>query len=447
MTSLLFLLVLAGDLDAAEKALEKGEHRQAIELLGDLADREDPDIRALIVLGRAFLGLREYEGAVDPLLSASDARPDDKELARDAAWACWGAASGQFARAYIDDARRYAKRSRDPLLVADLDHAATEFEAALEGYRALDKKTLHVATRIAECLAGLGRDAEAKEAYGVALEEAIRTGNLDAGWRTAFAGEKVGRLLTWLDTRVADAPDDFRARLYRGYARATLLMYREAVEDLRWVVKSRPDYDAGKARLCLVLLQWGAKQQRPDALAESERLARELLARDSRQRDALDALSFLASYAWSNRDVPRSYALLKHLRGLDPEDRITALNFGAMARRLGHYGEAVEAFDVLLAIDPEDPDVLNDYGILKDAMGDRAAAVALWKRVLQVEDDNLNAMENLFTHSWEQGDQTAARAYLVRGLEAARRRGDEGLVGRWSWFRDRLLWASNGFGG
>ena len=103
MTSLLLLLLLAGDLDAAEKALEKGEHRQAIELLGDLADGEDPDVRALIVLGRAFLGLREYEGAVDPLLNASDARPDDKELARDAAWACWGAASGQFARAYLED--------------------------------------------------------------------------------------------------------------------------------------------------------------------------------------------------------------------------------------------------------------------------------------------------------------------------------------------------------
>ena len=121
------------------------------------------------------------------------------------------------------------------------------------------------------------------------------------------------------------------------------------------------------------------------------------------------------------------------------------------AGRTGHaeavrveFDEAGVAYERLLEVSEEDPDVMNDLAILRDGMGDRAGAVALWERVLNEEPDNLNALENLFTHTWERGEGAAAREYLRRGLEAARRR--NGPVDRWLWFQDRLLWTPVGFG-
>ena len=85
MSSLLLGLLLAlaaGDLDGAEKALDEGQPERALELLRDLADTEEAPQRALLVAGRAYLALREYEAAVDPLLRASDRAPEDRQLAR-----------------------------------------------------------------------------------------------------------------------------------------------------------------------------------------------------------------------------------------------------------------------------------------------------------------------------------------------------------------------------
>ncbi|MHC4956230.1 MAG: multiheme c-type cytochrome, partial [Planctomycetota bacterium] len=87
VTGFLLLLLVSGDLAGAEKALAAGQAEKAIALVGDLADADDADVRALLVLGRAHLLLLDYESAVDPLLRALDKTPEDKKLARDAAWA------------------------------------------------------------------------------------------------------------------------------------------------------------------------------------------------------------------------------------------------------------------------------------------------------------------------------------------------------------------------
>jgi tetratricopeptide (TPR) repeat protein len=447
---LALLLLLPGDVDAAQKALDAGKPNEAIRLLGDLPDQEEVDWRTNAVLGRAHLRLREYEAAVEPLLRAAEERPDDKPLARDAAYACWGSAKGIYARAYLDDALRMARKSGDALLIADIQYALGDFEEALQGYEGVKENPttrLHVLNRIAECLGGLGRTEAAQEAHGAALEEAIRGEDLLAAYRSAFAAEKAGRLLNWLDERIAANPKDPWAHLYRGYTRARLLMFGEAAADLRIAVKARPDDLDAQSQLCRALIRLGLNEQRKEALEEGEAVARGILAKDAGQPGAWEALRWLAWHYWVTRDVERSYRLLKHLHALDPEEADVGLNFAAMARRLGHHEESRKTYEILLDAYPDDPDALNDLGILRDGLGDRAGAAELWSRVLDEDRENLNALENLFTAAWERGDRAAMEELAKRGLEAARRAKKEGSIARWIWFADRLSWAPTGHGG
>ena len=445
--ALMLLLAAPADLDAAEKALADGRAREALELLGDLADRDDADVRAWIVQGRAYLALQGYTAAVEPLLRASDARPDDRALARDAAWACWGSAQGAYARAYLEDAIRMAVRSGDLLLLADLHVDAGNLAEAVDAYgkaEVPESETLRVRMRVAECLRALGRDG-ATEAFAEALEEALRRGDLASAYKAAFAAERAGRFMAWLDEKLAATPDDLDLRLYRAYARAASLLYAEAAADLRVVLGKRPDFLAAKDQLSAVLIAEGQRRQKADLVDEGERIGREVLEAEPTNQSAWQRMSWLAGTYWTDGRVQRSYDLLKFLHGLDPEDVNTGLNFGAMARRLGHYEEARTAYEGLLEGAPGDPDVLNDLAILVDGMGERARAVELWEMVLSEDPYNLNALENLYTHAWERGDAVALETLLARGLDAATRR--DGPVARWHWFRDRLLWAPSGFGG
>ena len=446
MGSLLVILLLAGDLAAAQKALAEGRPAEALRLLGDLADGDDPPVDALVVQGRAHLALGEYQAAVEPLMRASDARPGDEALALDAARACRGAAQGTYRMLYLADAQRLADRAGDKALQADLAYEVGEFERALAALRALEDEEetrLHRLTRIADCLRQLGKPDEASKAYAAALDEALLRGDLRAAYRVAFAGGHRGRFLSWLDARITEK-DDARLRLYRGYVRSAALMFAEAIEDLRKVLQQRPDDLEVKDLLSDALLQHGIRTQETREVEAAERLAREVLAGDRTHQRAWDRLVWIAAHYWVNGRIEMSYAVLRDLHAYDPTDINAGLNFGAMARRLGRYDEAQAAYERLLEMSEEDPDVLNDYAILRDGMGDRAAAVALWERTLSEEPDNLNALENLFTHTWERGESTAAREYLRRGLEAARRR--NGPVDRWLWFGDRLRWAPVGFG-
>jgi tetratricopeptide (TPR) repeat protein len=441
------LLLLAGDLAAAQKALAAGKPAEALRLLGDLAEAEEPPVEALIVQGRAHLALREYQAAVEPLMQASDQRRKDRALARDAAMACWGAAQGTYRMLYLADARRLAERAGDAALQANLAYEAGDLADALARYRALKDEEgtrLHRLTRIADCLRQLAKPDEASKAYADALDEALQRGDLRAAYRIAFAGGHRGRFLAWLDKKIAEK-DDPKLRLYRGYVRNAALMFAEAIEDLRIALEARPDDLEIKEMLSLALLQHGIRTQNAAEIDEAEKLAREVLARDASQQRAWDRLLWIGWHHWVNGRVERSYDVLREMHERDPTDVNAGLNFGAMARRLGRYEEARAAYDRLLEVSEEDPNVLNDYAILRDGMGDRPAAVALWERTLKEEPDNLDALENLLTHHWERGETAAVRECLRRGLEAARRR-QKDRVDRWLWFEDRLRWAPVGFG-
>jgi len=443
---LLLLLALGGDVAAAEQALAAGEPRKAIELAGGL---EDP--RAMRVVGRAHLQLREYEAAVEPLLRALEAAPEDKELLRDAAWACWGAAAtaGSFAQAFLEDALRLARRAEDARLAADLLYELGRWDEALDAYRQLpvtDRNRYHLATRRGHCLAALGREDEAKTAYGEALDEAIRRGDLEGAYRSAFRAGRTGKLLAWLDTRVAAAPDDVMLRLHRGYAREALQMWREAVEDLRAALRLRPDHVDARRRLARALVFLGSKQQSAELMAEAEAMLRARLKEDPSDDMTWSAMQWLGGWAWANGDTRRACEVFEVMLAVDPGDRNVVLNFTAMARRLGRYDEAEAAFRAALEDDPEDPVLLNDFAILEDGRGREERAIELWEKVHELDPANMNALENLFTKAWERGDAGATAKYLQLGLAEARNAGDPGLLRRWRWFRDRLEWAPAGFG-
>lgn len=443
MTGLLLLLVLAGDLDAAEKALAEGHPEQAIEKLGDLADGSDADPRAWAVLGRSYLRLGEPEAAVEPLVRASERRPADKELARDAATACLRSAAGMYGRLYLEDAKRLAARAGDDALLGEIEYQREDYEAALALFRkAMDTA---VAVRAAECLKLLGRADEAREAYAVALEAALADGNLDAAYGAAFAAGRGGRLLAWLDARLASDPEDLNARYYRGFVRAQLSMFPEAIEDLRLFLAKRPDALPAKDQLGFALVQRGYRMQDKAMLDEATALSREILDADPSNRGAWERLRYVAGYWWANGNVQGVYDVMKDLHARDPSDAAAAVDFAMAARRLGRYDEARAAYEAMLEASPDDPTALTDYGILLDGLGDRAGARACWEKVLAAEPRNLDALENLLTDAWERGDVVAAREYARKGLDAAR--AVNGPEVRWQWFADRLLWAPGGFGG
>ncbi|MCK6461218.1 MAG: tetratricopeptide repeat protein, partial [Planctomycetes bacterium] len=291
----------------------------------------------------------------------------------------------------------------------------------------------------------LGRADEAREAYARALESALADGNLEAAYTAAFAAGRGGRLLAWLDARLAGAPDDLNARYYRGFARAELSMFPEAIEDLRLFLAKRPESVPAKDRLGFALVQHGYRMQDRAMLDVATRLSREVLDADPLNRGAWDRLRYVAGYWWVNGNVQGVYDVMKDLHSRDPSDAAAAVDFAMAARRLGRYDEARAAYEAMLEVSPDDPTALTDYGILLDGLGDRARARACWEQVLAAEPGNLDALENLFTDAWERGDTVAAREYARRGLEAAR--AVKGPEVRWQWFSDRLLWAPRGFGG
>lgn len=448
MSLFLLLLLLAGDLDAAEKALAAGKAAEALELLGDLADGPDADVRAWIVQGRALLSLGEHEAAVEPLVRASEKRPEDKALAKDAASACLRSAQGVYGRLYLEDAKRLAARAQDEALLADIEFDRGDYEAALARYR----PGVHAAMRIADCLKLLGRADEAREAYALALEAALKAEDLAAAFRAAFAAGRGGRLLLWLDERIAARPGDADARLHRGYARASSSMYPEAIEDLRFCLARSPRHVGVMDRLSFALLQHGVRLQDKAMIDEAAALAREVLDAEptdalveASQGDAWARLVWIAGYRWQNGDLEGVYDVMKDLHARDPSERNVGLNFAMAARRLGRYEEARAAYDAMLEASPDEPAVLNDYAILLDGLGDRAGARALWEKVLGEEPGNLDALENLFTDAWESGDTAAARDCARRGFAAAQEA--KGPVDRWLWFEDRLLWVPKGHGG
>ena len=442
VASLLLFLLL--DIDAAEKALQAGKPREAIRLLGDLANGDDP--RANAVLGRAHVALREYAAAVEPLLIASDADAKDKKLAAETASACWGAAraaarnADPFARAYYEDAIRMSKRAQRPGQLAPLQLEAGYYEDALETYREL-ADTPKTRKGIADALKGLGQGDQAEKAYAAALELALLKRDLQVAYQTAFLARRGGQLVQWLGKELLKKPDDKWIRLYRGYAHARLQMDAQAVVDLRLACKEFPKDLFAKDLFCRSLIRWGVAEQRPEAFDEMEGTARVLMV--AGDPNGKTHLFWLASSAWLNRDVERSYALLKELFGSDQGDKNVGLNFGAMGRRLNRLDEAEKTYRTLLEAYPDDPDVLNDLGILTDGRGDRAGAVTLWKRVLAEDPEDLNALENLFTAAWERGDRDAAARYLKSGMRLAQEQGG-GLLVRWQWFSDRLGWAPAG---
>jgi len=448
MGSLAFLLLMlapAGDLDAAQRALKAGRPREAISLLGDLAHGEDP--RANEIAGRAHYALKEYEAAVEPLLTASDAFPKRKELALLAAYACWWSAkvNPQYARPYLDDARRMAKRAADALVEARIRKEAGDFEGALVLFRKL-KSTPPIRKLVAECLDLLGPPKAAREAWARVLDDAIEKQDLLGAFVAAFKARETGRLLAWLDKSIAGSADPLWSRLYRGYTYLEMGLFGKAIPDLRYAVERRPKDNAAKGRLAECLVRHGIKERRDELLVESERLAREVLASEPRDEKSWLAIQLLAWWAWANRDTERIYLLKKYLHGLDPTHKTVGLDYAAMARRLGRYDEAEAVYKTLDEEYPGDTVVLNDYAILFDGRGDRKQAVEYWKRVLDLDPEDKNALENLFTAAWERGDKSAARGYLRRGLVVARREGGRLLL-RWQWFSDRLTWAPLGHGG
>ncbi len=453
MSLVLLLVLLAGDLDAAEKALAEGRPQEALDLLGDLADGADADVRAWIVQGRAQLALGESEEAVEPLVRASEKRPDDKTLARDAASACRRSAQGADARLYLADAKRLAARAGDEALLADIDFDLGDYEVALATYRKLaEGPGAHAAMRVADCLKLLGRADEAREAYAGALEAALKAEDVAAAFRAAFPASRGGRLLAWLDERIAARPDDFDARFYRGYARVASSMYPEAIGDLRFCMARSPKHVGLRDQLSLALFQHGVRQQDKAMIDEAVALAQEVLDAEPAdamveawQRDSWERLVWIARYRWQNGDLEGVYSLSKDLHERDPSEPNAGLNFAMAARRLGRYDEARATYGRMLEDAPDDPSVLNDYAILLDGLGDRARALSLWEKVLAADPLNLDALENLFTDAWERGDVVAARDYARRGLAAAREA--KGLVERWLWFEDRLLFVPRGFGG
>jgi len=448
---IVLLLCAGGDLDAAEKALAEKRPEEAIRLLGDLAEAEDVDARALLVLGRARLQLAEYPPAVEALLRALDTLPEDKALLRDIAWAHWGAARGDatFAQAYLQDALKFARRSDDQRLVADLLYELSRWQEALDVYAVIeetDENRLALTTRKGHCLLALERKDDAMKEYALALDEALRLGDLREAFDAAFRAQQTGKFLAWLDRKIAAEPKNVDFLLYRAYTREAVEMWEGAVEDFRAVLELRPGFLPARRKLARALVFYGSKQQRIDVMKEAEAMLRKLLAEDPADAVSWQSMQWLAGWEWANGRTERAYELLKLMLGIDPGDPAIVLNFAAMARRLGKYDEADAAFRTVLENDPEDPALLNDYAILMDGRGRLDEALKLWRRVLEVDPADRNALENLFTKAWERGDDEAMRRHLAAGLAVAENAGDPAYLRRWRWFRDRLRWAPSGFG-
>jgi tetratricopeptide (TPR) repeat protein len=202
----------------------------------------------------------------------------------------------------------------------------------------------------------LGKSDSARYMYqkSIAADSSFATAYLRMAELYRQEGE-LDKALDYARRGLQQQPDDLNYRYFLG----SLLMLSdrlpEAVTELEIVVKARPWHYWANYNLGQALVRLGREDEGKHYLAKAESLQAEL-------KNIQD---------WEN--------LVEN----NPDQLMLWVNYGEALRRGGRLDEAIEAFQIALAIEPRFAALENNLAILLVMRGDTAKAIAHYQALLQ----------------------------------------------------------------
>jgi tetratricopeptide (TPR) repeat protein len=360
-----------------------GDFQRALELLEQLLQSDPGHERALIYQARIL----QREGKTTEALSAMsrylEHRPESAEVRM------------TYARLLVDAKRYEEARQQFELLSVQspedgdvayalgllmlqtnrYDEAAVHFERLI----ALD-------SRVDAARYYLGQIAESNND----LVEAIDSyGRVEQGDHYLNAQIRIGVIFAEQgDVRKARAQlhgirvgnQQEAVRVYRS--EADILVRSDRLQDAMGVYDSALEQYPGNTDLLYARAMLAEKLDMIDLL---ERDLREILAREPKNVDALNALGY--TLADRTDRYEEALELIKQAYELRPDDHYIVDSMGWIMYRLGRYEEALKLLRRALELN-NDPEVAAHLGEVLWVMGDRAAAREIWNTALESTPDD-----------------------------------------------------------
>ena len=236
---------------------------------------------------------------------------------------------------------------------------------------------------------GRAREAEGGVSQALIAYRQVRRGEfyLNAQIRAAFIYARQGQreqALAHLDSVYRrSAEDDIRLYRVKAEIYVNASQYEDAIKVYNEALKAYPkNNDLLYARAMV----WGYVP-RYDIL---ERDLRDLLSRDPKNANALNALGY--TLADKTQRYQEAYELVKSAYELEPNSHYILDSLGWVLYRIGRYKEAVEYLQKALSIKP-DTEIAAHLGEALWALGEKVRAQEVWNTALEQAPNNKRLLE------------------------------------------------------
>lgn len=349
-----------------------------------LADLEDPNRRIVEAFGRFYETIGEKDKAAALYRQTLESLPNERILS--AALARAEGSANEAPGLLAADARQGAAEALFSLSeIFGVEESPAYALLYLRLALHLDPDSPAIRLSLGRIWEGLGRHAEAAQAYGdVSAETGVYYEVAQADRADALARMgKTDEAIAAVNGLIARTPGDASLHVLLGDLLRNQDRFEEAVRAYDSALALRPAADAYRAR---ILYFRGVANERRSAWPDAERDFRQSLTIAPREAEVMNYLA----YSWIDRDENLEEALdmLKEAVEIAPNAGFIVDSYGWALFKVGDVDEAAVQLERAVELDPTDP-VINDH--LGDAMwmvGRRLEAQFQWKRALSFEPED-----------------------------------------------------------
>jgi tetratricopeptide (TPR) repeat protein len=311
-----------------------------------------------------------------------------------------------------------------------------------EEYLARQPGSARIRLNYARYLVDLKQWEKAREQFLLVMRDSPE--DADAAYAVGLLSLQTQRLdeaEQFLKTALRLRPDNQQARIYLGQVAEERKDYEEAE---RWYGEVAPGerYFEAQTRLGVVIAKQGDLERARKHLhairytSNAQRaqlvLAEEQILREAKQyEEALGVLNDTLEALPDDKDLLYARALIaerldlvdiaeRDLRAIlardsDNAQALNALGY-TLADRTDRYQEALDLIQRALALKPDDPFILDSMGWVQYRLGNNAEAIHYLNRALKIRND-AEISAHLGEVLWVTGDRTQARSVWNKALE------------------------------
>ena len=354
-----------------------GDHAQAVSVLNRLPPDDNPS--ALLTLGRAYAGSRQFELAASTLQESRDLAPDDASIKFELAGSLvrlerFDSARGELERAVQLDPHRTDWRRR----LAEVQAKTGDLEAAISTYELVVRvapEDVGASLGLSDALFRVGRVASAGN-HLKGLPAADKLPSTQA--------RRAGYLLTGVGLDELAAGYFHAALLDRPHDGELLGQFGDVLLRLGRFDEARPVLEKAAGRL-----------------TDDRRIARRLAEARLRCRDPIGALAILnpmvdsghssaeiaslveEARAWSD-DGESALPALERLIDQRPEDRSLRKRYAECLLETEKLQDALDQYRLLLIDDPDSIDLNSRAALVLVRLGNYEEAVGMYRRLCQL---------------------------------------------------------------